>query len=96
MRAVNEIGVRPGSCSFEKRIYIPLPEPHARESMFRIHLGETKNCLTGEDFRVLADRSEGCVLTCGMRISACGRCGVSACVCAPSPPRICLRYRIPL
>jgi SpoVK/Ycf46/Vps4 family AAA+-type ATPase len=24
---------------FEKRVYIPLPEPHARAAMFRLHLG---------------------------------------------------------
>jgi len=27
---------------FEKRVYIPLPEPFARAAMFRIHLGERK------------------------------------------------------
>ena len=31
---------------FDKRIYIPLPEPPARASMFKIHLGDTPNALT--------------------------------------------------
>jgi hypothetical protein len=32
---------------FDKRIYIPLPEESARAQMFRIHLGDTPNTLTG-------------------------------------------------
>ncbi|CAN0571598.1 unnamed protein product, partial [Ectocarpus sp. 12 AP-2014] len=31
---------------FEKRIYIPLPEPEARSIMFKLHLGDTANTLT--------------------------------------------------
>jgi vacuolar protein-sorting-associated protein 4 len=44
---------------FEKRIYIPLPEPHARETMFKIHIGDTPNSLTPGDFGELAARTEG-------------------------------------
>lgn len=35
---------------FEKRIYIPLPDPEARCEMFKIRLGKTPNNLTEEDF----------------------------------------------
>ncbi|KAK2726400.1 vacuolar protein sorting-associated protein 4-like [Artemia franciscana] len=44
---------------FEKRIYIPLPEENARTRIFKIHLGNTPNTLTQEDFRELGKRSEG-------------------------------------
>lgn len=44
---------------FEKRIYIPLPEAPARETMFRIHLGDTPNSLSPEDFRALGEMTEG-------------------------------------
>ncbi|XP_041790885.1 vacuolar protein sorting-associated protein 4B-like [Chelmon rostratus] len=43
---------------FEKRIYIPLPEEHARSFMFRLHLGSTPNDLTEEDFVTLGKRTE--------------------------------------
>ncbi|CAN0160937.1 unnamed protein product, partial [Hapterophycus canaliculatus] len=33
---------------FEKRIYIPLPEPEARSIMFKLHLGDTANTLMPE------------------------------------------------
>ena len=33
---------------FEKRIYIPLPEPEARSIMFKLHLGDTANTLSQE------------------------------------------------
>ena len=33
---------------FEKRIYIPLPEPEARSIMFKLHLGDTANTLKRE------------------------------------------------
>lgn len=46
---------------FEKRIYIPLPDPPARERLFRIHIGETPHSLSDENFRVLAQRTEGYV-----------------------------------
>ncbi|XP_030760760.1 vacuolar protein sorting-associated protein 4B [Sitophilus oryzae] len=44
---------------FEKRIYIPLPEEHARATMFKIHLGNTRNVLTEEDIKELAMNTEG-------------------------------------
>ncbi|KAM4574552.1 vacuolar protein sorting-associated protein 4B-like [Fundulus diaphanus] len=44
---------------FEKRIYIPLPEAHARSFMFRLHLGSTPNELTDEDFVTLGNKTEG-------------------------------------
>lgn len=37
---------------FDKRIYIPLPEAHARATMFKIHLGDTPNSLTEADYQV--------------------------------------------
>eukprot|EP00162_Nutomonas_longa_P004107 comp14884_c0_seq1/m.21911 comp14884_c0_seq1/g.21911 ORF comp14884_c0_seq1/g.21911 comp14884_c0_seq1/m.21911 type:complete len:446 (+) comp14884_c0_seq1:3-1340(+) len=44
---------------FQKRIYIPLPEKHARARMFQIHLGNTPHCLGAADFIRLAELSEG-------------------------------------
>ncbi|CAH2284146.1 vacuolar sorting-associated 4B [Pelobates cultripes] len=44
---------------FEKRIYIPLPEEHARASMFKLHLGTTQNSLTEADYRELGKRTPG-------------------------------------
>ncbi|XP_024114694.1 vacuolar protein sorting-associated protein 4B [Oryzias melastigma] len=44
---------------FEKRIYIPLPEEHARSSMFRLHLGSTPNNLTEADFVTLGKKTDG-------------------------------------
>lgn len=44
---------------FDKRIYIPLPEPPARAVMFKIHLGDTPNDLTQADFEELASKTEG-------------------------------------
>ncbi|KAK9885765.1 hypothetical protein WA026_013636 [Henosepilachna vigintioctopunctata] len=44
---------------FERRIYIPLPEEHARVTMFKIHLGNTRTTLTEEDLKELGRRSEG-------------------------------------
>jgi len=44
---------------FEKRIYIPLPEVHARSSQFKIRLGKTPNNLTEEDYHDLAIATEG-------------------------------------
>lgn len=46
---------------FEKRIYIPLPEEHARLTMFKLHLGNTAHTLTEEDLRKLAKNTEGYV-----------------------------------
>lgn len=44
---------------FEKRIYIPLPEPDARTKMFEIHLGSTPHALSKADYRKLGEMSEG-------------------------------------
>eukprot|EP00730_Choanoeca_flexa_P015837 TRINITY_DN7363_c0_g1_i1.p1 TRINITY_DN7363_c0_g1~~TRINITY_DN7363_c0_g1_i1.p1 ORF type:complete len:433 (+),score=100.38 TRINITY_DN7363_c0_g1_i1:61-1359(+) len=44
---------------FEKRIYIPLPDPTARRVMFKLNLGDTRNTLRDEDFSRLADMTEG-------------------------------------
>ncbi|XP_062868703.1 vacuolar protein sorting-associated protein 4B-like [Trichomycterus rosablanca] len=44
---------------FEKRIYIPLPEEHARSFMFKLHLGTTSNSLTDEDLSTLGRKTEG-------------------------------------
>ncbi|KAM4029178.1 vacuolar protein sorting-associated protein 4B [Anomaloglossus baeobatrachus] len=44
---------------FEKRIYIPLPEAHARTDMFKLHLGTTPHSLTDGDFRDLGKRTNG-------------------------------------
>ncbi|KAG8442472.1 hypothetical protein GDO86_011314 [Hymenochirus boettgeri] len=44
---------------FEKRIYIPLPEEHARTDMFKLHLGSTPHSLTDVDFRELGKRTNG-------------------------------------
>ncbi|KAL7984557.1 hypothetical protein Chor_003127 [Crotalus horridus] len=44
---------------FEKRIYIPLPEDHARAAMFKLHLGTTKNTLSESDYRELGKRTDG-------------------------------------
>jgi vacuolar protein-sorting-associated protein 4 len=44
---------------FAKRIYIPLPEEHARQVMFKIHIGDTPNSLTDQDFAVLAGKTPG-------------------------------------
>lgn len=44
---------------FEKRIYIPLPEKHARKNMFMLNLGDTPHCLTNEDFDYLGQVTEG-------------------------------------
>lgn len=44
---------------FEKRIYIGLPEAPARAQMFKLHLGNTPNTLTNDDFTTLGQLSEG-------------------------------------
>lgn len=44
---------------FEKRIYIPLPEKHARKNMFMLNLGDTPHCLSNEDFDYLGEFTEG-------------------------------------
>lgn len=42
---------------FEKRIYIGLPDASARETMFKLHMGDTPNNLTPADFQWLAQNS---------------------------------------
>lgn len=44
---------------FEKRIYIPLPGTEARRHMFKLHVGDTPCQLAPEDYRTLADKTEG-------------------------------------
>jgi vacuolar protein-sorting-associated protein 4 len=44
---------------FEKRVYIPLPEPEARAFMVKLNLGETPNDLEEEDFERLGEITEG-------------------------------------
>ncbi|KAK2459760.1 hypothetical protein APHAL10511_008192 [Amanita phalloides] len=44
---------------FEKRIYIPLPGPDARRTMFQLHVGATPNELIPKDYRLLADKTDG-------------------------------------
>ncbi|XP_064016934.1 vacuolar protein sorting-associated protein 4B isoform X2 [Pogoniulus pusillus] len=44
---------------FEKRIYIPLPEEHARAAMFKLHLGSTPNLLKEADYRELGRKTDG-------------------------------------
>jgi vacuolar protein-sorting-associated protein 4 len=50
-----------GFLRFEKRIYIPLPGIEARKRMFELHVGTTPCELSQKDYRVLAERTEGCV-----------------------------------
>ncbi|KAG0221482.1 Vacuolar protein sorting-associated protein 4 [Mortierella sp. GBA43] len=44
---------------FEKRIYIPLPEPHARSKMFELCVGSTPCTLTPQDYHYLGQITEG-------------------------------------
>lgn len=44
---------------FERRIYISLPDLHARTRMFPLHIGSTPHTLTPQDFRVLGEKTEG-------------------------------------
>ncbi|XP_077982129.1 vacuolar protein sorting-associated protein 4A-like [Glandiceps talaboti] len=44
---------------FEKRIYIPLPEAHARTEMFKLHMGKTPNSLTDDNYKDLGQRADG-------------------------------------
>lgn len=43
----------------ERRVYIPLPEEHARSGMFKIHLGNTPHNLTENDFNELGTATKG-------------------------------------
>jgi vacuolar protein-sorting-associated protein 4 len=44
---------------FEKRIYIPLPDPDARKRMFELNVGTTPCTLTQPEYRTLATKTEG-------------------------------------
>jgi len=44
---------------FEKRIYIPLPDVHARRRMFELNVGTTPHGLTPQDFQSLAELTDG-------------------------------------
>lgn len=44
---------------FEKRIYIPLPEPDARAYMVKLHVGDTPNEITQDEFKELGQLTEG-------------------------------------
>ncbi|KAJ3282705.1 Vacuolar protein sorting-associated protein 4 [Borealophlyctis nickersoniae] len=44
---------------FEKRIYIPLPDPNARAKMVGLNIGSTPCSLTQRDYKILADKTEG-------------------------------------
>lgn len=54
---------RPDMTRFEKRIYIPLPDAHARRRMFELNVGTTPHGLTPQDFQDLADSTDGYVLS---------------------------------
>lgn len=45
--------------SFEKRIYIPLPEENARRQLFQIHIGNTPTLLSPHDLGTLAQKTDG-------------------------------------
>jgi len=44
---------------FEKRIYIPLPEAPARNTMFKLSMGDTATKITDPDYTVLASKTNG-------------------------------------
>lgn len=44
---------------FEKRVYIALPEGPARAAMVKIHLGNTENSITEEQFEQIGEMAEG-------------------------------------
>ncbi|KAG0299434.1 Vacuolar protein sorting-associated protein 4 [Linnemannia gamsii] len=44
---------------FEKRIYIPLPDAHARARMFELNVGKTPCLLTVQDYQHLGQITEG-------------------------------------
>ena len=45
--------------SFEKKLYIPLPEESRRRQIFEIHIGNTAHALSPNDFNQLAKRTDG-------------------------------------
>lgn len=44
---------------FERRIYIPLPDPEARLEMFKLNIGDTPTTLTSQDYQTLANITDG-------------------------------------
>jgi vacuolar protein-sorting-associated protein 4 len=44
---------------FERRIYISLPDAEARTEMFKLNVGNTPCTLTQQDYKLLADMTEG-------------------------------------
>jgi len=44
---------------FEKRIFIPLPEEHARTYMFKLHMGNTPSNISEDEYRQLGGMTEG-------------------------------------
>ena len=44
---------------FQRKIYIPLPDEPARLAMFKLNTGTTPNNLNDDDFKKLAELSEG-------------------------------------
>lgn len=44
---------------FERRIYIPLPELHARAKVFALSVGSTPCALTPQDFMYISEQTEG-------------------------------------
>ena len=44
---------------FERRIFIPLPDLHARTRMFELNIGETPNTLVYKDYKTLGEMTEG-------------------------------------
>ncbi|KAI7816027.1 vacuolar protein sorting-associated protein 4 [Gamsiella multidivaricata] len=44
---------------FEKRIYIPLPDAHARAKMFELNVGKTPCAITSQDYKYLGQITEG-------------------------------------
>lgn len=47
---------------FEKRIYIPLPDPDARKRMFELNVGTTPCELNQKEYRQLAEATKGCAV----------------------------------
>ncbi len=46
--------------TFQKRIYIPLPDVNARKAIFKLNIGTTTaNSLEESDYRTLAERTDG-------------------------------------
>ena len=79
---------------FEKRIYIPLPDAPARQTMFKIHIGDTSSC-TEEQLRDLAARTEGCAAA-RMPCSEAPRCAPPPATLPslPRPPPLVQRLRL--